>query len=174
MSAEKPDFLYHASPNRDLVELTPQRKSVRDAFEGKRIFASPDKNFVTTFMMSHIKPFESGFSNGVPWFAAIEEQFRKEDVGGAVYHVPADTFVTDEKKGLGNKEWTSAVPVVPTQKDIYESSLEAMIDHGVQVFLMDEMTFKALQESPIKADILEVYKSINQQRGKNIKEIKYV
>lgn len=171
---EKPDALFHASPRRDLEELRPAKKSFRDRKEGPRVFASPDREFVTSFMMSHVHPFESGYSNGIPWYAAEEDQFRKADIGGAVYHVPVETFTTDPNKGLGTKEWVSSETVTPIKKDIYESSLEAMIDHGVQVFLIDHLTMKALQASVVKADVLEVLQSVNQQRGKNVKEIKYV
>lgn len=170
---KKPEALYHASPKRDLDQIEPRDRSYRDEHEGSRVFASPDRDFVTTFMMSNLVSFESGYSNEIPWFAAKEDEFRKKDIGGAVYHVPVDTFETDPTKGLGHKEWTSKVAVTPTQKQIYESSLEAMIDHGVQVYLLDELTFKALRESPVKADILEAIWSVNQQIGKNVREIKF-
>ena len=173
MNAEKPEILFHASSKRDLTEIKPRKISVRDPQEGPVVFASPDKGAVTKFLMSHIKPYEAGRSNGVEWFAAIEEQFMEADVGGAVYHVPVDTFSFDSGRSQGNEEWTSKVSVVPTKKDVYENSLEAMIDHGVQVYLLDELTFKALQDSPVKADILEAVNSVNQLQGKNVKEIKF-
>jgi hypothetical protein len=49
-SKELPKALYHASPRRDLEEIRPGRRTMRDPSEGSAVFAAPDRAVASMFL----------------------------------------------------------------------------------------------------------------------------
>lgn len=47
----KPPLLYHASQNTNITTLEPRALTVRNVDEGPVVFATPDKKYVTTFLV---------------------------------------------------------------------------------------------------------------------------
>ena len=57
-------------------------------------------------------------------------------------------------------------------KEEYESGLEAMIDHGIQVFFVNKETFEKIQESNDHGNkIIRSLESENMKRGQNAVDI---
>lgn len=170
---EKPPVLYHASHDRNREYFTPQKKSFRDKDEDPAVFASPNFAISTLFLVRDV-PTECGaFGEVVYMVIPNREKFIEQDKGGAVYSLPSDTFNTNLDKGLGDLEWTSKEEVRPIAKQEFESGLQAMIENNVQVYFVDEETFKTIRNSPDHGlSILKTLKSENQLLNKNVVEFK--
>ena len=170
---EKPSVLYHGSSNKEIERFDPSAKKVRDEAEGPKIFATPDKRMASVFIVGVDDSWgNSGQHNGVPYMIISDrERFTALDQGGAIYHLPNDTFTTDPNKGLGELEWASSEPVRPTHKEEHESALEAMLNHGVQVYFVDKATYDAIQSAPDHGlSILKTTTSENQRQNINPSE----
>lgn len=166
---EKPPFLYHGSPHGQIDEFEPRQKSVRDPNEGPRIFATPELSLATIFM-SEQKISESGKFDDIPYAVIVgsKEAFIAKDKGGHVYVLPSDKFKTDPDKGLGENEWTSEERVKPIKKLEFKSTLDAMLENGVQVYFVDEGTNRKIKKSADHGlSILSNLKSENELRGIN-------
>lgn len=176
---ERPKTLYHASPNREIDELEPRKKSVRDENEGPVVFATPDKAVATFFLFdSNGRWVASGRHNGVPYVAIREDRtrFMETDTGGTIYELPSEGFTCDPQKGLGVNEWTHKGKIKPTGKTTFPSALDAMIDAGVQVYFVDQETFDRIQADKKEHGlrILMSLKSENEMREKNVRRFEPV
>jgi hypothetical protein len=167
---EKPSVVYHGSSNREIQRFEPRSDKVRDPLEGPKVFATPDKGIASIFIAGTDDSWaNSGRHYGVPYMVIGDRvRFEKLDRGGALYHLPSDTFETDPHKGLGDAEWTSSEPVVPTHKEEHSSALEAMLEQGVQVYFVDPQTYESFRTaSDHGLSILKSLTSENQRRGVN-------
>lgn len=163
---ERPTILYHASPDKNIDELEPRNKTVRDPNEGPVLFAARDK----AAAMKNL--FESNDSwthqakvNGVHVMLIAQERdkFIASDKGGACYELSGEQFFCDSsKKPL---EWTSKTNVKPLSKEVFGSALDAMIDHGVQVYFVDEFVLEEFRHADDKVAVLKKLTSENQMRG---------
>jgi len=170
---EKPPFLYHGSPHKDIEAIEPRKETHRDPEEGELVFATQDLAMATIFMTKACRG--SGAFGEVLYAYIIEsrEEFIKNDNGGHIYVLPSDTFACDPNKGLGVYEWTSKEKVKPVKKIEFPSTLDAMIENGVQVYFIDEETHKKIGES--KDHGLSIYRELeseNQKKGVNVREFK--
>lgn len=77
-----------------------------------------------------------------------EESYTRYDKGGAIYTLPVDSFETDSIHGMGEIEWYSKVPVMPIDKVIYQTSIEAMSKFNVDHFFVDEDVMKKIRANP--------------------------
>ncbi len=171
---EKPQFLYHGSPHRDLEVIEPRRKSHRDPEEGELVFATQDIGLASVFM-ANSRHYGCGRFNETKYCYIVEhrEEFILRDKGGHIYVLSSDGFENDPNKGLGEYEWTSKQKVKPKEKIEYPSSLDAMLENGVQVYFIDKETHKKIEQSNDHGySILQDLQSENQRRGINIKEFK--
>ena len=167
---EKPSVLYHGSSNKEIERVEPSAKKVRDGAEGPKIFATPDKRMASVFIVGVDDSWEnSGQHNGVPYMVISDrERFSALDHGGTIYHLPSDSFTSDSEKGLGELEWASNEPVQPTHKEEHELALEAMLNHGVQVYFVDKATYDAFRSAPDHGlSILRTTTSENQRQNIN-------
>ncbi len=167
---EKPAFLYHASPNKDIKIFEPRAESVRDPKEGPVVFAAKDIGFAAGFLIKLADRWTNiGKFGDVPYIIiGDKEKFLETDKGGAIYVLPGNKFDTDPDKGMGEEEWTSKRPVRPINRIEFTSALQAMLDNGVQVFFVTKEVFKKISHSKDHgADILKNIKSENQKRGMN-------
>jgi hypothetical protein len=118
---------------------------------------------------------------GVQWIAGVfsktpyvvlpctKEEFAQKDKGGVMYTLPSDTFEEAQTSGR-DIEWASKEKVVPKSVEEIHSTLETMIEYGVQVYFMSEETFRQIEASKDNSlSILRNLKSENQERGINIK-----
>ncbi|MDD3773555.1 MAG: hypothetical protein PHC38_13005 [Weeksellaceae bacterium] len=171
---ERPPFLYHASPNRNIKKFKPRAKNIRNQEEGPVVFATPDLALATAFLVSGTNDSwtQIGKINGVSYIAISDkEYFTKCDKGGSIYKFSSDSFTCHSDKGMGENEWVSNDPVVPIEKTDVNSALEAMIDNGVQVYFIDKKDFNELVRAETDKEIVEIFKKIqseNQKRRRNV------
>jgi hypothetical protein len=166
--------LYHASHNRNIEVLEPRAETIRDPSEGPVVFASHDKQSVTCFLVptddswAKISQYR-GDKHPTIYVMCIsdEKRFRELDKGGAIYHLSPKSFYLDESKS--RTEWTSKESVMPINKELYNSGLDAMIDNGVLVYFCDEPTLLELKKNPWDVEramgILKSLVSENEKRG---------
>ncbi len=170
----KPTVLYHASSNRNIEILEPRAETVRDENEGPVVFASSDKANVTKFLVPTDDSWTRKMRFGDTHVHVIRDRKRYEelDKGGAIYHLSPDGFSLDQTKVGGKNEWTSNTSVTPTEKEEYESGLEAQLDNGVQVYFVDEETFNRITQSEDHGvAIIKGLVSENKLKNINPKEI---
>lgn len=166
---EKPPILYHASVRRDIAEFQPRQETVRDPNEGAVIFATPDRASAARFLVpvdgSWVQ--QSSFDNVHSIIISDEQRYRSLDKGGAVYSLPSDGFDLEAAEQHPH-EWTSKQTVVPIDKVEYDSALEAMINHSVQIYFVDRDTLRRIQAAPDHGrSILQALQSENEKVGKN-------
>lgn len=171
---EKPEFLYHGSPNKKIEIIEPRKKFIRDKDEGAKVFAGAENiaaMFMTRFGDSMT---QIGTHNGVPCVVIRDRNhFFKKDKGGAIYKVHSEKFENDPERPFGRNEWTSDQPVEPIDKEEFESSLTAMLDKGVQVYFVDKKTFykyKYTNKGEEGLNMLKGIQSENEKRNINIRE----
>jgi hypothetical protein len=170
----KPKVLYHASSNRNLGTIEPRAKSVRDESEGPVVFASPDKAGVTKFLVPSNDSWTRKMRFGDVHIHIISnrERYEEADRGGTIYHLSPDTFELDKTRGGGKDEWTSKKRVIPIDKEVYDSGLQAQLNNGVQVFFVDKATFDRINQSTDHGnEIIRGLESENKRLDNNYKEI---
>lgn len=145
-SKEKPPVLYHGSANGDIEIFTPRVSGGTGEAAGPQIYASQDRVIGIIFTANVDGSWSVCTIEGVPHviIPMTQEDFVARDTGGYLYMLPADSFESDCKTGLGPKEWASPVPVVPSGKIRIESSLNEMEKEGVQVHFVDKERYLAL------------------------------
>ncbi|MFH1235352.1 MAG: hypothetical protein V1685_00235 [Parcubacteria group bacterium] len=148
---EKPASLYIAAQTPNLQELIPLEGRNRDRNEGAVIFATPNKELASVFLVEGHNDswMQIGYFSNIPYVAICmsREDFIKRDHGGSMYEVPSDTFNYDSNLGMGEKEWTSREPVKPIKEISIPSALDAMIENGVNVYFVDKATFDAIDDA---------------------------
>ncbi|MDD3474681.1 MAG: hypothetical protein PHP08_02150 [Candidatus Dojkabacteria bacterium] len=168
------EYLYHASSNKNIDVLKPRQESVRDPKEGPVVFASQDKPYTSCFLTptdsSWVKISKYTNISHLPIYLMVisdEKRFKELDKGGAIYYLSPNGFYLDKSKSL--IEWTSKKDVTPIKKDVFDNSLDAMIDSGVVVYFCNKSIFSEIQSDPqnvIKTmNILKELESENEKRG---------
>lgn len=140
----KPKVLYHGSPFKNLNIIKPMAITIRDSKEGPLIFATPDKAYASTFIVSRDDSWTVSGQYQGRYFIIIsdEKRYRELDKGGAIYSVKVDGFSTDPTKGIKNKEWFSYTPVKPINVETYPSGLKAMKQLGITMYFVDFNSFR--------------------------------
>ena len=172
----QPTVLYHGSPVRGIKTLKPKQKRTRKLGDGAVVFASPYIGFAAQFINRVDDRGSCGCSFGDGPFCFICNAGAWKDFGGSIYEVPVDGFSFDPNKGRGRREWTSREKVRTLKETRFESAKDAMIENNVQLFFVDDATFKdvaAAREELRKGDpdklayIICQLKSENERMGKN-------
>lgn len=147
---DKPDFLYHASPHRNIQLFEPRNDTPRFPGEPPLVFATGDKRIAAMFLA----PKSSGSvevtkfgDDAIIIISNTVEDFIAHDTGGAIYHLPADTFTTDPEIGMGEQEWVSSLPVAPIGKELYGTSLGAMLSVGVKVYFVTDEVLESIKSA---------------------------
>lgn len=172
---KKPRFLYHGSPNGEIEEFEPRTDTGSGKQFGPLVYASHDLTTATIFMFRFKGTMSTGRFYRIPYTIITQnrESFITNDKGGFIYYLPSDTFSSDPKRGLGQYEWASSVPVRPIKKEFYPCALDTMLANGVQVYFVDNATYAAIKNSSDHGlSILQKLESENQRRGINVRELK--
>ena len=174
MSFEKPEFLYHGSPNKKIEKIEPRKKFIRSAEEGPKVFAGAENiaaMFITRFGDSMT---QIGTHEGIPYIVIRDRNhFLKKDKGGVIYKLDSEKFKNDPDRHFGEHEWTSDDSIEPVDKEEFESSLVAMLEKGVQVYFVDKKTFykyKYTESGEERIETLKNMQSENEKRNINIRE----
>jgi len=171
---EKPETLYIGTKTKGIKEFTPRRGNYRDENEGPVIFSTPDKALASIFTIEGCNDSwtKIGYYGDilVVVICMNREDFLKIDKGGFIYEVPSDTFDYNPNLGMGEKEWTSREPVKPINETSHSSTLDVMVDNGVQVYFVDKKTFDDIWDADdYRKEIIFGLTSENSRRGKNVK-----
>lgn len=167
---EKPPFLYHGSPNGEIEEFVPRiSPGTGDEF-GPLVYASPDIETACMFMANPETSWSTGTINNIRYaiIPLSREEFLAKDKGGFIYKLASDTFSSDLQRGMGETEWASAEPVKPIEVLKFESSLDEMIKHNVQVYFVTPELYDQMKvSSESKWKLLKGQQSENELRGEN-------
>jgi 8-oxo-dGTP pyrophosphatase MutT (NUDIX family) len=148
---KKPKVLYVAAQTRGVKELIPMKGNYRDKDEGAVIFFFFDKTLASIYLIKeHNDNWTNlGYFGDIPYVVIKmgREEFLKKDNGGSIYEVPSDNFDCNPNLGMREKEWTSSEPVRPLKETFYTSALNTMIENGVNVYFVNEETFKDIRNS---------------------------
>lgn len=163
----KPSVLYHGTAIRNLKQLVPQNKSIRDPEEGPVVFATTRKDLAVCFCL----PTDDSWvkigvgNNKCEIVISDERRFRQLDQGGIVYELPSTTFTCDINKGMKELEWTSKEPVVVHGQTKYKSVLDGLIQEGVTVYFVSQDFFEQYVKNKEKrSEMLSGVISENQKR----------
>lgn len=174
MTKEKPPFLYHGSPHKDIEEFEPRLSRGTEEKFGAMVYAAPDLATASAFLAEVKKTWSAGRFGDIFYvlIPLLREEFIKNDKGGHIYVLPSATFESDQKRGLGEYEWASKTRVKPTKKLEYSSALDAMLENGVQVYFVDDTTYQKIKTSKDHGlSIMQNIESENQRRGMNFKPL---
>jgi hypothetical protein len=170
---EKPPKLYHGSPDRNIEVFEPRISKGSGEAYGPLVYASPDLAISSAYLADIPRRWSSGQFGDVPYalITVPRDEFIANDKGGCIYVLPTETFEPD--RGLGSAEWASTVPVKPVEKLEFPSALDAMLDHGVQVYFVTPEQHAQIRSSPDHGlSTLNSMTSENQSRGVNPKALK--
>lgn len=172
---EKPETLYISTRVPNLKELVPKKGNYRDEKEGAVIFSTPDKALASVFLVDGHNDswMKISYYGDIPCVVICmdREEFIKKDKGGIMYEVPSNAFDFDPNLGMGDKEWTSRLPVKPKKEISYSSALDTMIKNGVQVYFVDKEKFNAIWEADDAGrSILSELVSENKRREENVED----
>ncbi|MFH1643599.1 MAG: hypothetical protein ABIA74_00280 [bacterium] len=167
----KPRVLFHASKNKNIKVLEPKQIHGRSKEEGKLVFATTHIGFASIFMSRHEDSWQKSgsFDNGPFYFICSDkERFLKEDIGGAIYVLSSKDFYADLTKGIRINEWVCRHVVKPLTKLEFDSTLNAMMSFGVQVYFVDKEAFNEIKTvKDYGRKIIMNLKSENEKKGIN-------
>ena len=149
----KPEFLYHASSDPDILEFQPQNESPRYNGDVNLVFATPHPGIAAMFLAPKDIPIEISIYSDryVTFISSTRKEYMLKDKGGAIYSLPVDTFETDIKTGMGAIEWFSKVPVRPISKEIFQTSIDAMEKYKVDMYFVSNAILKQIHADPANA-----------------------
>ena len=166
----KPEFLYHGSTNAEITEFTPKISVGSGEKYGEKIYATPNKALATVFLCKLDKPWSAGMYSGIPVavLPIAREEFLETDFGGTLYTLPSASFEQNANE-LAGDEWASSKPIEPNEKKFYPSALDAMLEHGVQVYFVDDHTKSEIADTNDGgASVLRTLISENQRQNRNV------
>lgn len=159
----RPKILYHRSRSGDVKTFQPRDVYKRHPDDPPLVYGGTSEA-VAAMMLA---PGGDSLSRSGSWDShrtwtliyPDTEEFRQADTGGYIYELPPDGFECDPNLGLGLAEWTSTKPVKPLGKPKhYATSIEAMLEHGVKVYPVDQATFNRFRAG--NEDEVELLKTL--------------
>ena len=149
----KHKILYHASPIGGLTTLNPANETPRFVGEDNYVFATPYKAVAAMFLAprnlnTEISKYNDKF---VIFINASQEKYRELDKGGSIYEVDGTHFKTDTSIGMGETEWVSDHSLEPLSEEVFDSSLNAMKSNEVEIYFVDDRTFRNVRNDPPNA-----------------------
>jgi hypothetical protein len=175
---KKPQYLYHASSNKDIKIFEPRAESARHPKEGPKVFATETPEEASKFIVPANDSWSSlgAFSNEHERFSfaiyADRTKFDQLDSGGAIYTLPSNSFEIDAQFSGSSKEWTSKLPVKPVGKEVSDSALNAMLNFGVQVYFVTSNQLEKIQKAKDHGySIIQKLLSENKVRNINYKAL---
>lgn len=150
-------MVYHASPRKNLSQLKPQRTFSHDEFIGDFLFATADQRLAAMYLVTKGYPTLMS-TDDTPAYVVIcgnRDEYIKQDAGGAIYSLPADSFKLTPQLGLENYELVSRHAVTPAGKSQYKTSIHALHEVGVGVYFADKTDFDKFIKSKNKKSLLK-------------------
>lgn len=138
------NLLYHASTNKNLEMIEPQRTLSKDKYIGDYVFATSDRKLAAMYLVTRGTPTLMNTKAEVPRIiiCADSTSYIKNDAGGAIYEVPGKSFVKTPQEGLEESELVGKVAVKPVSKKVFATSIDALNEAGVEVYFVNETQFE--------------------------------
>lgn len=152
--------LYHASPKKNLTEIKPRRTLSRDVYIGDYVFATSDFVLAAMYLATKGNAILMNVKAKDPIIVICnnETDYLSNDKGGAIYTVPISTFRKSPQAGLEESEMVSNVAVTPSDKRVYDSSLEAMKEMGITIYFVNEKVFSKIVAAKDESKIISKLK----------------
>jgi hypothetical protein len=149
----KPELLYHASPSKDLTIIQPRNEFPRFDSEQDLVFATQHLAVAAMFLAPRSIPTEMSIFGDryILFIEATEDAYKAVDTGGAIYTLPSTSFSTNPNVGMGENEWTSSVAVTPITKQLFATSLEAIMLQDAEYYFVSPADMKIIQSNPAQA-----------------------
>lgn len=135
--------LYHASPHKNLTIIKPQHTKSKDTYIGDFVFATLDRRLAAMYLATKGKGKLLDVEANKPKviICSTFKDYLKNDKGGAIYTLPSKTFSNSPQTELMDSEIASKVAVKPLSKKVYDSSIKAMEEEGIEVYFVSKKTF---------------------------------
>lgn len=141
-------FLYRGSTKKNLKEIHPQiNKRFRPEeikLKGKCVHSAEDKKTAAYYTLDLSKKdfnpkdtFGYWLDDNQKIFVISDQvKFKKKDKGGSIYKFKKNKWWRKSTKGLHDRgEWITKRKVSPVEEVQYNSTIDAMIDAGVKVYI---------------------------------------
>jgi len=173
----KPKVLFCGSNRQDLTKITPCVEHMSGGAEGAGVYATPHIDLAAVWMLRRPHNEWALVSGDLGPFIFVcnvdhpeAVQVTKERYGGSIYVVPSQDFYASKASiHTGLNKWRTPTDVEPIHRFDFDSVLEAMIDFGVQVYLVDEATFQKVRQAEDLYTAIEQLVSENTRRKKNVR-----
>lgn len=165
---KRPRFVYHGSPIGDIKVFVPRVSHGTGEKYGALVYAAPDEATASIFMLSVQGHWSAGRTEKGAYVVIPQDrdEFLASTRPGYLYVLSADTFSTQEGRGMGDYEWASTEPVKPIRKIRYNNPLDELLRQGVLVYFVDKDTYKDVVAAGDKAvDVLRGARTENERRG---------
>lgn len=155
------NVFYHASPVQGLTVLKPSNRTKRRRDDPPYVYAARSQLIAVGFMVNELTDEWSrggSWDGRKTWWSVIgdEARFRElERRGGSLYTVPTDGFAYDPEIGLGDKEFSTASPVLVLHEEQWDSALAAMLHYGHRVLFMSKCLFIEFQGYPYQWELIQ-------------------
>jgi hypothetical protein len=138
------EFLYHGSVQKNLLELQPSN--------GK-LFASPDFRVATIFLAGAQRAFCMPINGRMFAFIGDDrEALLTRDCGGSIYVLTREAF-HPVPGGNPSVEWFTTEKITPIMSFVYESSIAAMVAHGVQLHFVSLTMLNQIEAADRAGDL---------------------
>ena len=150
------EVLYHTSTNKDLEVIEPQRTLSSNVYIGDYVFATSNHKLAAMYLVARGTPILLNIKTAMPHLiiCANPEEYRIRDRGGAIYTIPAESFHKTPQKGLEDSGLVSEVAITPISKKVYETSIEALREEGVEIYFVSKEQFDEIVNKKNEAEII--------------------
>jgi hypothetical protein len=141
--------LYHASTEKNLSIIKPQRTLSHDTYIGDYVFAASNKAYAAMYLAPKGMPQLLNAFDGKPYLVINGNiaTFRDKDAGGAIYEVPSDTFNGTPQVELAETELVSTQSVVPLNKEVFNTALGAFNNMNIPIYFVDNTVYEKIKQA---------------------------
>jgi len=150
------NLLYHASTNKNLTLIKPQKTLSKDRYIGDYVFATSDKKIAVMYLVTKGTPILMNVKSGAPRIiiCAEPDEYIEHDKGGAIYEVPSDNFMKTPQEGLEESELVCKVAVRPVSKKVFATSISALSDAQVEIYFVTQAQYESIIMNKNEAEII--------------------
>jgi len=148
--------LYHASPDKNLIVIRPQKTLSRNIYIGDYVFATSDIKLAAMYLATKGNATLMNIEAEIPYIVICNnpKDYIKKDRGGAIYTLPSTTFKKTPQAGLEKSELVSRVAVKPIDRKVYKLSIDVMKKMGIVIYFVHKDTFDNLVQAKDENKIL--------------------
>lgn len=128
----------------------------RDVYIGDFVFATSDIRLAAMYLATKGIAILMNVKSAKPIIVICSktEDYLLSDTSGAIYTVSIKTFRKSPQAGLEDSEMVSDVGVIPIDKQVYSSSIDAMKEMGITIYFVNQQVFNRLIKAKDESKIL--------------------